>query len=134
LLALQRSQPAALVEEDAVRLVEVVADQEVQPAVAGQVREEQTEGIAFRSRQRFRREVAGMVSPQTVHRRSRIEEPRLERRGAGDDVEISVTVDVRECSRGGAHLAGPRQLRVRLPRELAAAVEQDVAAVTPGGE
>ena len=132
--ALDRAQLPVVVEEDAIGLVEVVADEQVRPAVAVQVGEEEGERVALRSGQDLRRERSPMVVPEAVHGGGRVEEPRLEGRGPGHDVQIAVAIDVGERHRGRAHLSGAGQLHVRRLGKLAAPVEEDVASLHPGRE
>src|SRR2546427_110370 len=79
---LDRAQRAAVVQIDAIGFVEVVADEQVGPAISIQIRKQQSQRVALRPRQRLRLEAAAsLVAPETIDRGRRIEEARL--RGAG---------------------------------------------------
>src|SRR5215471_16108959 len=119
----------------AIPLVEVIADEQVWPAVAVQIGEQQGQGLAWRTRQRFGLELSStLVAPEAGDGRGRIKEPALGSAGPGHNVQVPGTTHVRERHGADNRLVKPRQLHVRRTGERTVTVEQDMASAHPSAE
>ena len=131
--AVDGAQAAVVVQEHAVGLVKIVADQQIGPAIGIEVDEKQAERVALRPGQHLALEAAASaVAPEMVDSSLRIEEPGSEACGASDDVEPAVTVDVGKGNAADDRLGAARQMNRIFFTEAATAIEEDKRTLFPG--